>query len=338
MQTMRSGSRAPARRGPDTAALAEWSRRRGLLAAGMILLGAVLPLLKNSMLAGSVWVWPWQLLSPGATQRLAAAVATYTPVDSYAAYVLIPFLAAGVIAFLAHTMPLGFRFGGYLATGSAYLVVMLAGFPAQGQIFGLTFVPPTSAGALMVIVLLAAVATAATANRARKTEPAWRAMRIAGGVAGGVAALLFVLAVLAGEGPWAGWPVRLMCAAGAAYGVLAVGSAFRVDPGPGLARGASVLVRVLLVGLPVACLIAQTVTRDPFTTAIVGSGGGFANHLVSVVKSTALFLGGALPAAWGLAGLAALNAPSASPSPGTAGTRPRPRTPGPAPRRSRRPA
>lgn len=330
MSTARSGSRAPVQ-------LAAWSRRRGLVAAGVILLGAVFPLLKNSMLAGSVWVWPWQLLSPGDSAGLAAAVATYTPVDSYAAYVLIPFLAAGVVAFLAHTMPLGFRFGGYLAIGLAYLIVMLAGFPAQGQIFGLTFVPPTSAGALMVIALIAAVAVAATANRARKTEPGWRAARIAGGAAGVVAVLLFALAVLAGEGPWAAWPVRLMCTAGAVYGVLAVWSAFRADPG-GLPRVASLLVRGLVVGLPVAGLLAQTVTRDPFTTAIVASGGGFANHLVSMGKSTALFFGGALLAAWGLAGLAALNAPSASPSPGTAGTRPRPRTPGPAPRRSRRPA
>ncbi len=87
-----------------------------------------------------------------------------------------------------------------------------------------------------------------------------------------------------------------------AYGALAVRMAFMKQPAEIYTRLISLGARGLAISSPIACLIAQLRTKDPFTEFVIAGGGGFANVLFSILKCTATYMGGAFLVAFGLAG------------------------------------
>jgi hypothetical protein len=280
-----------------------WTKKGGMFGGGLILLGSILPLLKHSFLAaGSVWVWPWTLLNQGESMEVAAATATYSTGQNYLPFALVPVVAGLLAVFLAHTTPLIIRAAGTFILGMVFLLVMLVGMPAQNEIYGLSFVPPTWEGGVMITAGILAMATVATANRLRKRHSQRKSLRIVSGIAGTVLALMFVLSLLAAQAAWTGWTVRLLSFVIIAYGALAVRGAFQQDPGDFSTRMASLAARGIAVCAPVACLIAQLTTRDPFTNFVIAGGGGFANVFFSILKCTAVYMGGAFLLAFGLAG------------------------------------
>ncbi|MBU8872113.1 MAG: hypothetical protein KOO60_14690 [Gemmatimonadales bacterium] len=280
-----------------------WTRRGGMFGGGLILLGGCLPLLKHSMLAGSsVWVWPWALLTQAESMKLIAATATYSTGQNYAPFVFIPLITALLALFIVNTKPLIFRTVGSFVLGTLFLLVMLTGLVAEGEIFGLDFVPPTSGAGLVIMVGVLALATIAACNHLRKRFPTRKFPRVATGVAGGLLTLMSGLSLLAGLPAWSVWSVRLLNVAIIAYGVLAVRMAFMNKPGDGYTRAASLVARGIAVSAPMACLIAQLAVKDPFSNFVIAGGGGFANVFFSIAKCSALYMGGAFLLAFGLAG------------------------------------
>lgn len=280
-----------------------WTRRGGMLGGRLILLGSILPLLKHSITeGGSVWVWPWTLLVPGKSMAVAAATATYSTGQNYGPFVFIPAIAGLLAMFLANTRPLMVRTTSSFVLGSVFLLVMLAGMTAEGEIYGLSFIPPTATGGVLMTVGVLAVAVVASCNRLRKMNPGAKPLRIASGVAGGLLGLMFTITLLAGANAWTGWTVRLLSIGFIAYGFLAVRMSVVKAPQESLFRLSSLAIRGLAICAPIACLVAQLTTTDPFTNFVVGGGGGFANVFFSIVKSTAVYMGAALLVAFGLSG------------------------------------
>jgi hypothetical protein len=290
---------------PVNHALDGWTRRGLSFAATLILIGSALPLLKHSVLLGSsVWIWPWTLMNPGSTAESAAATATWSTGQNYAAFLWLPIIAGFLAVFLAYSRPLIFRSAGSFLLGGGFLVVMLARLTAENEIYGLSFVPPTAAGGILTTVVVLALAVVATANRLRKRASGVKSLRIASGLAGAFLVLAFSLALLGGQDAWTGWSVRLVCASAIAYGAVAVRAALARHPSPQLLGASSLLIRAIAIAAPVACLIAQLGVDDPFTNMVVAGGGGFANVFFSILRSWAIYSGGALLLAHGLAGWA----------------------------------
>ena len=244
-----------------------------MFGGGLILLGSVLPLLKHSILAdGSVWVWPWTLLNQDQSMTVAAATATYSTGQNYLPFALVPVVTGLLAIFLAHTTPLIFRAAGSFLLGVVFLLVMLAVLPAENEIFGLSFVPPTREGGLMILVGVLAMAAVATTNRLRKRQPERKNPRVTSGIAGAMLTLMFVLSMLAAQAAWTGWTVRLLSLVIIAYGALAVRRAFQQDPGEISTRMSSLAVRGIAVSAPLACLIAQLTPMIPLPTSSLPAG------------------------------------------------------------------
>jgi hypothetical protein len=290
---------------PANHALDGWTRRGLSFAASLLLIGSALPLLKHSVLLGSsVWIWPWTLMNPGSSAENAAATATWSTGQNYAAFLWFPIIAGCIAFFLATSRPLILRSAGSFLLGGGFLVVMLVRLTAENEIYGLSFAPPTAAGGILTTVVVLALAVVATANRLRKCAPGLKSLRIASGVAGVFLVLAFSLALLGGQGAWTGWSVRLVCASALGYGGLAVRVALARHPRAQLLSVSSLLIRAIAIASPMACLIAQLGVDDPFTNMVIAGGGGSANVFFSILRSWVIYSGGALLLAYGLAGWA----------------------------------
>ena len=278
-----------------------WTRKGGHYAAYLLLVGSALPLLKRSMLIdSSVWVWPWNLLGDPASMEMAAATATLSNGGNMALWACIPLVCGLLALFLSHVMPLRFRTVAMTVLGAVTLLVLLVGLFQESEIYGLSFVPPTAGGGFLIFIGLLTMATVAGANHLRKFLPARKSLRIAAGVASGLLCLLFVMCLAGGESAWGGATIKILSLMVIAYCGICIRGVFNRWSSPANLTLLSVMGRAILFATPLACLIAQLTTRDPFTNFVVGSGGGFANVSFSILKSSLIYLGSALLLAYGL--------------------------------------
>ncbi len=278
-----------------------WVCKGGHYATYLLLAGSLLPLLKRSMLMDtSVWVWPWQFFIDPTSMEMATATATLSSGGHMALWTCIPVVCGLLALFLSHVMPLMVRTVGLAALGAVSLLVLLVGLHQESEIYGLSFVPPTAMGGFITFIGLLAMAVVAGTIHLRKFLPNNKLLRITAWAASGLLSLMFMLCLFAEEGAWSGVTIKILGLTVITYcGVCIRGAFVRWSSSENLAL-LSTIGRTILFATPLACLIAQLTTKDPFEAFVVGSGGGFENVLFSILKSSHIYLGCSLLLAYGL--------------------------------------
>ena len=284
-----------------------WTSRAAFSQAVLLLAGFAFPLLKHSiMFGGSVLVWPWELFGVGPDAQHAAATATFSNGQHLGLWGLVPLLAGAAIMATALFAGHRARHLIMLVGGTAVLVLWQTLLFEEGEILGLFFIPPTAAGGAMTLVAVMAGAWAAVGNRLRKSFPAKGVPRLLLGAGGVLLGLSTILAFLASEGPYKGWPMMMLYLGLLVYALCGVRAAWQTEADTDLAALTSSLARGILIWAPLACALAQRFNKDPFMNFVIGGGGGIFNILFSITKAFLVYYGSAFAAATGLAGILAV--------------------------------
>ncbi len=268
-----------------------WSRRYATRAALAILLGFLLPMPKASLLfgAGSVIIWPWQMLGIGIKATHTTAMATPQSAGAPVVWSLVLVISAVAAIAIGRIRRPAVRNPAWLVTGPLTLALVLIVFQGDGFILGSIFWPPSmGAGVLWTLGLLAS-AVMASINRIRKLHDVSGRLRLLQGVSGGLLLILSALMLIMRPGAWGAWPIviaELLIILFAAVGVYCA-----LRPVPSLEGFLSLLAKIALIALPAAGTIAQVyVSHDP--SNIIIAPGGLWPAALGHLKA-ALILGGA---------------------------------------------
>lgn len=275
-----------------------WSAGWARVGGGLVLAGGLLPLYKHSLVFGAdVVVWPWQLAGVGMDTTRAAAMATDAFADHLAVWALLP-VVLGIAALGAARVCDAAAQARIMATvGLGGLAALLVALPGENGILGLALAPPTAGGGAVALVGVGACALAAAANHVARTDADAPAVPRLLRCAGAVIAPLALFGMVPQDGPWAAWPVRLLALAILGYALLCLWGGVSAEQTVMRSRVA----RAIVVGAPLAMVLAQRSATDGFVHYVVEAGGGGLSTLIGAVKGFFVFAGLALLAAGGMA-------------------------------------
>jgi hypothetical protein len=281
-----------------------WLDHSGRWASVLLLLGFAWPLYKTSLLATrSLVIWPWSLLGSPDSPLMAAALATPSGQETFLPWALVA-LGAGMIAGLLRYVPaLSVRVALMTGVGSIALVLLLVVYYREAEILGLAFTPPTRGAGVVLFTFLLSTALVVVSNRLRKVYVTSTALRIMAGIGGLLVGLLLILAVVGGEGPWTAWSMILLYLLLGGQASLSLYSAVTPEVGETVTTTSSRLTRFIIGWSPLAVVIAQVTTSDPYLQYVIEGGGGCLNTLLAVSKGFLMYFGSAYLMTLGLAGI-----------------------------------
>jgi hypothetical protein len=281
-----------------------WLDRSGRWASALLLLGFVWPLYKTSLLAAdSLVIWPWSLFGAPASPIMAAALATPSGKETFLPWALVA-LGAGLVAGLLRYAPaLSVRAALMASVGSAALLLLLVVYYQEAEILGLAFTPPTRGAGAVLFTFLLSAAFLVVSNRLRKVYTTLTALRIMAGISGLLVGLLVGLAMVGGEGPWTAWSMILLYLLLGGQASLSLYSALTREVSETVTTMSSRLTRFIIGWSPLAVVIAQETTSDPYLQYVVEAGGGSLHTLLSASKGFFMYFGGAYLMTLGLAGI-----------------------------------
>jgi hypothetical protein len=281
-----------------------WIDRSGRWASVLLLLGFVWPLYKTSLLAAdSLLIWPWSLLGSPDSPIMAAALATPSGKETFLPWALVALGAGMATGLLRYAPALLVRAALMTGVGSVALLLLLVVYYQEAEILGLAFTPPTRGAGVVLFAFLLSAALVVVSNRLRKVYAASTALRTLAGIGGLLMGLLVVLAVVGGEGPWTAWSMILLYLLLGGQASLSLYSALTREVSETVTTMSSRLTRFIIGWSPLAVVIAQETTNDPYLQYVVEAGGGSLNTLLSVSKGFLMYFGSAYLMTLGLAGV-----------------------------------
>jgi hypothetical protein len=288
IEEIQAESPAPVREIDLRAEIESWVDRWPLPLAIALMIGFLLPLLKNSLLFDSFHlIWFWNLLGYGLEGPQVAAMATYSSGQWNEIYLLLPLTSAFLLFITLFAIPKRLRGLVLFIAGSVPLAFAFTMLRSGGEIYGLIFLPASAAGGGMMLALLIAALLVATVNHLSKHSIVHLHLRLLQALGSSFLLLLTIFAFITPD--WNNY---------ALYGLYTVWLVIALLSIKGVLKGAndetsqvliSLLFRIALLLTPIAVIVAQMAYDNPFVTFVVESGGGIIPLVVSCTKAFLIY-------------------------------------------------